>query len=320
MKRMAEPQDVVLDEALDWMVRLQSGDFSDQEQQQLDRWRAQSPRHDEVFLQLLSSLAPVQKSPWRGRPSQPLVQALERPHTRRRVLGQGLALLAAVSSGPLVWRWLQAGMGWPGELVTGTGERRDFPLADGSLVRLNARSRVRPEMDANKRGLALRSGGLVLAVAADSQRGDFQLNCVAGQVYCSNGRLLLSEEGEGIRLVTLEGAVWLEPSGLPRVRIAGRRSVLFTSDNILHQGPMRPDEGSWQSGWLEVRDRSLGWVAESLRPYLPGLLLVDDALSATRLSGLFPLDDMPRTLAMLEQSLPLRIQEYGPLCTILRSA
>ncbi|WP_437882323.1 FecR domain-containing protein [Pseudomonas sp. LRF_L74] len=319
MKRVTEPQDAVLDEALDWMVRLQSGDFSDQEQQQLDRWRAQSLRHDEVFLQLLASLAPVQESPWRGRPSQPLVQVLERPRTRRRVLGQGLALLAAVGSGHLAWRWLQAGMGWPGELVTGTGERRDFSLADGSLLRLNARSRVLPQLDASQRGLTLHRGELALTVAADARRGEFQLGCSAGQVACAAGRLLLSEEGEGIRLATLDAAAWLQPDGLPRTRIAAQRSVLFAAGRILQQGQLRSDEGAWQSGWLEVRDRSLGWVAEALRPYLPGLLLVDEALAPTRLSGLFPLDDMPRTLAMLEQSLPLRVQAYGALCTVLRA-
>lgn len=311
--------DPLLDAALDWMVRLQSGDFTEGEQQALDRWRAQSPRHEQLFEQLLASLAPLQRSPWRGHSSTRVLQALERPSSRRRFLGQGLALFAVVASASLLWRWQRGDLAWPGELVTGTAQRREWQLDDGSLLRLNARSRVRPVFEAQRRALELRRGALILQVASDQRRGEFLLECASGLVGCAVGRILLSEEGEATRLVTLEGSASLQlRSGIAQ-QVAPRRSVLFDRTTLLDEAPMQADEGAWQSGWLEVRDRPLSWVADALRPYLPGLLLVDDALASKRLSGLFPLDDVQRSLTMLAQGLNLRVQRYSDYCVVLRS-
>ncbi|MCT5224607.1 DUF4880 domain-containing protein, partial [Pseudomonas aeruginosa] len=55
----------IVEEAIEWMVRLQSGDFSAAEGDALERWKALSSEHAEVFRQLLGSLAPLQDSPLR---------------------------------------------------------------------------------------------------------------------------------------------------------------------------------------------------------------------------------------------------------------
>ncbi|ETD46945.1 hypothetical protein X778_27225 [Pseudomonas aeruginosa VRFPA07] len=122
----------IVEEAIEWMVRLQSGDFSAAEGDALERWKALSSEHAEVFRQLLGSLAPLQESPWRGQPSATVLRALEQPSSRRRFVGGALGLFVLLAGGAGLERWVQAGMGLPGELATGTGERRDWLLADGS--------------------------------------------------------------------------------------------------------------------------------------------------------------------------------------------
>ncbi|MCV6340409.1 DUF4880 domain-containing protein, partial [Pseudomonas aeruginosa] len=77
----------IVEEAIEWMVRLQSGDFSAAEGDALERWKALSSEHAEVFRQLLGSLAPLQDSPWRGQPSATVLRALEQPSSRRRFVG-----------------------------------------------------------------------------------------------------------------------------------------------------------------------------------------------------------------------------------------
>ncbi len=126
----------IVEEAIEWMVRLQSGDFSAAEGDALERWKALSSEHAEVFRQLLDSLAPLQDSPWRGQPSATVLRALEQPSSRRRFVGGALGLFVLLAGGAGLERWVQAGMGLPGELATGTGERRDWLLADGSRLRL----------------------------------------------------------------------------------------------------------------------------------------------------------------------------------------
>ncbi|MFP8914002.1 FecR/PupR family sigma factor regulator, partial [Pseudomonas aeruginosa] len=80
----------IVEEAIEWMVRLQSGDFSAAEGDALERWKALSSEHAEVFRQLLGSLAPLQDSPWRGQPSANVLRALEQPSSRRRGGGGGV--------------------------------------------------------------------------------------------------------------------------------------------------------------------------------------------------------------------------------------
>ncbi|WP_143197198.1 FecR/PupR family sigma factor regulator, partial [Pseudomonas aeruginosa] len=105
----------IVEEAIEWMVRLQSGDFSAAEGDALEHWKALSSEHAEVFRQLLGSLAPLQDSPWRGQPSATVLRALEQPSSRRRFIGGALGLFVLLAGGAGLERWVQAGMGLPGE-------------------------------------------------------------------------------------------------------------------------------------------------------------------------------------------------------------
>ncbi|MBH8815456.1 DUF4880 domain-containing protein, partial [Pseudomonas aeruginosa] len=89
----------IVEEAIEWMVRLQSGDFSAAEGDALERWKALSSEHAEVFRQLLGSLAPLQDSPWRGQPSATVLRALEQPSSRRRFGGGALGLFVLLAGG-----------------------------------------------------------------------------------------------------------------------------------------------------------------------------------------------------------------------------
>ncbi|MDF5876979.1 hypothetical protein P4204_12520 [Pseudomonas aeruginosa] len=54
--------------------------------------------------------------------------------------------------------------------------------------------------------------------------------------------------------------------------MAARRSLLFDAGGLLEQARYEAGEDAWASGWLEVHDRSLAWVAEAFRLHLPGIL------------------------------------------------
>ncbi|EML7365361.1 iron dicitrate transport regulator FecR, partial [Pseudomonas aeruginosa] len=146
------------------------------------------------------------------------------------------------------------------------------------------------------------------------------LDCAAGRVDCASGSLLLAEERGAIRLVTLRGSARLTTGEGRQLAVAARRSLLFDAGGLLEQGPMQAGEDAWASGWLEVHDRSLAWVAEAFRPYLPGILQLDAEIAGNRVSGLFPLDDMPTSLDMLGRSLPIRVLRYSDYWISLRPA
>ncbi|MGC3506809.1 iron dicitrate transport regulator FecR, partial [Pseudomonas aeruginosa] len=55
-----------------------------------------------------------------------------------------------------------------------------------------------------------------------------------------------------------------------------------------------------------------GVVLEALRALRRGIVSVADDAAGLRVSGIYPLDDSGVGLALLEQSLPFRIDYLGP--------
>lgn len=299
----------VLEEAIEWMAQVQSGTFDDQQQQALEQWRNRSAEHARVFDRLLGGLASVQASPWRGRATEPLLHAMQQPCGRRRFIGNSLALLGVVVGAGLSGRWVQSGMSLPGELATATGERRHWQLDDGSRLQLNARSRALPRLIEQHRALALRKGTLLLDVAARPL--PFEITTAAGRVYSQAGRVQVGEEGDAIRLLTLQGEALLHLPGGATLAVPGAQSLLFDASGIKTREPLQAGEDSWASGWLEVHDKPLSWVADALRPYLPGIVMLDDRAARLRVNGLFPLDDIEVSLEMLGNSLPVEVMRLS---------
>lgn len=94
------------------------------------------------------------------------------------------------------------------------------------------------------------------------------------------------------------------PTG-ENVAVPSAHSLLFDARRVLARDGLQLGEGSWAS------DKPLSWVAEAFRPYLPGVVLLDDSAAKIRVNGLFPLDDMATSLEMLERSLPVAVIRYN---------
>ena len=93
--------DPVAEEAIGWLVQIQSGDFTPAQQQALDDWRSTSAHHRQVYQQLIAGLDQLKASPWRGRSSAQLLRSLEQPNSRRAFLRTSLCAVG-----------LAAGVGW----------------------------------------------------------------------------------------------------------------------------------------------------------------------------------------------------------------
>ncbi|WP_297837278.1 FecR family protein [Pseudomonas sp.] len=304
--------DPVAEEAIGWLVQIQSGEFCAAQQQALDAWRATSAHHQRVYEQLIAGLDQLKASPWRGRSSAQLLRSLEQPNSRRSFLRTSLCAVG-----------LAAGVGWvsrfedPGQTyATGTAQRRTWQLADGSLLNLNARSQVLSRFAEEQRSLELRAGEILVNVAANTLH-PLQLNTRAGRITAITGRLLLSEQGSAVRLVTLDGYALLRLEGGAEQRVESHQSTLFDHQRILVQGPMLPTETAWLDGWLVVRNQTLASVVEAIRPYRDGIVRLDPTVAGLRVSGRFPLDDSRQTLEALEQSLPIRVTQWGGLLLLI---
>jgi transmembrane sensor len=304
------PDEAVVDEAAQWMALLQSGEVNAGERAAFEAWRAADPRHQQIIEQMGGGLNLLRNPTLRGVPRNSLLHSLNAPSSRRRFISGSLSVLGiAVLAGLLGRRY-----GWlpeAGELTTGTGERHDFTLEDGSALTLNARSRVIARFDATQRLLTLRAGELLVDVAKDLAR-PFVVETEHGRMRALGTRFLVQQEDDATRLVMLHSQVEVVTRGGARQVVEAGESLLFDARNILALERSNGHESAWVQGRLEVRDRPLSEVIDGLRRYRRGILHLSPDVAALRLSGLYPLDDSDRTLQLLERSLPIRVTWHNP--------
>lgn len=315
----ALPLDSVTEQAIDWLVRLDSGHSDDGERRAFARWLEAAPAHAAAWASLQQRLnqriAPALTQLQAGGQAPSGVRVLSAPpdhRTRRRALLGGAAVALLTAAGGGLWAERRAPlMAWSSDLRTGTGERRRFVLADGSDLLLNARSAADLDFGADQRRVHLRAGALIVNVASDRQR-PFVVQSAQGAVRALGTRFMVQQE-EGRTLVSvLEHSVRLRPLNDGRaVELPQGASAWLHADGVEPVAAARIDPSAWSSGVLEVHDQPLAEVLEALRPYTPALLRASPEAARVRVYGVYPLDRPMQALQALVDTLPLRVRHWG---------
>ncbi|MCY1356455.1 Protein FecR [compost metagenome] len=309
--------DPISEAAIDWMVRLGSGAISSGERQALAAWLAADPRHRAAWEQLQGVIETPLAALRRPGQTQAAVQTLrqEPALSRRKLLGGGAAVLVLGLAGGLALQRSVPLGGLLADLHTGTGERRQLRLPDGSQLTLNARSVVDVEFGTTQRLLRLRQGELLVQVAADPAR-PFVVATAEGRVRALGTRFLVRQNAGDSLVAVQEHSVEVSNQAGQRTVLDSGRALRLAADGLY---PL--DDGGglgvWTDGLLEVRDAPLGTVLDALRPYRRGLLRVSPEAARLRVFGVFSLDDSERTLQALAETLPIRVRRYGPWLTLV---
>ncbi|MFJ1298624.1 DUF4880 domain-containing protein [Pseudomonadota bacterium AL_CKDN230030165-1A_HGKHYDSX7] len=307
-----------IDQAMDWMVLLSSGRATTNDQARFDAWLAASPTHESAWQRLQKGLAtPLHaiatvdgRLP--GREQAALRQMLRQP-ARRSAL-KSLLLLAGVGAG--AWgtdRVVPLGT-LASDMTTRTAQRKSFDLPDGSHLMLNARSAVDVRFDATHRQVSLRRGDVIAEVAPAAREAWPAFELLAGEVRVrtAQGRFVVSQLDAAVRIYALRDAVEVAWRGAaPRVLAPGEGVVMG------EDGRASPVRGTttgaeWESGYLSAAPLPLGEVVAALRRYTPGILRVSPAAARLPVHASLPLNDVPRALAALADTLPIRIERIGP--------
>lgn len=306
----------VAEEAIGWMVRLRSGQDEARQQVLFQQWLAQAPAHAAAWEQLQRGLGRhydvVRRAP--GSLRDTLLQA----ETGRRDLLRGVAGLGLLSGGLWLGARSDTGRSWMADLRTRTGERRTLALADGSRVVLNADSAADFDMSAGQRLLRLYRGSLVVQVAPDAAR-PFIVRSAQGDARALGTRFLVEQLSDSTRVVVLEHAVRVSLPAGPSLDLAQGQAALLHAQRIEPLAAGQSYRADWVEGRLSVLDEPLWALIDALRPYKTGFIRVSPQVRDLRVQGVFPLDDSERTLAALAETLPVRIQRYGPWLTLIEA-
>ncbi|SDI92840.1 FecR family protein [Pseudomonas flavescens] len=303
------PDELIIDEAAQWLALLQSGQANAAELQAFAQWRDSDIRHAEVFAAMGGGLGTLDVQALQRMPRDRLLHTLNAPSGRRRFLGTGLVVMLGLGLGYRI-------LGEDDVITTTTAQRLQLTLEDGSKLTINARSWVRTQFDASQRLLHLQQGELLVDVAKDAQR-PFVVQSERGRMRALGTRFLVREEKAATHIVMFHSQVEIVTNGGTRQLIKAGEFARFDAERILELGTASGSEGAWTGGHLEVRDQPLGEVIDSMRPYRRGIVQVSPQVAQLRLSGIYPLDDSDLSLQLLEESLPIHISYRTPYWVVI---
>ena len=303
----------VLRAAARWHAQLCAGEADHETQRAHSAWLHAHTEHERAWQQVEALRQHLQSMP-----GQLARETLERAPAgmRRRSVVKGIALVASV--GTAGWFGTQ---GLPTALVathrTGTGERREVLLADGSTLILNTDSAVDVRYDATQRHIHLLRGEILLQTASDPR--PLTVGTPHGKVRPLGTRFTVHLRDAGTRVHVLQHTVALQPgqavSASEHLLHSGQAAIL-TRDAVLPQ-PATEAPDAWTRGLLVVADLPLDAFLAELSRYRPGHLGYDPQIAGLRISGAFPVDDTDRALAAVERALPVQVRRFTRYWTVL---
>jgi transmembrane sensor len=242
------------------------------------------------------------------------VDAARRTLERRRVLNGLAGVLGLSLAGWLGWRYTplpERVMAWRADHRTATGERRELALSDGSRVWLNTDTTLDVDDRGHVRRLILLAGEILVETAPDRLRRPFYVDTGFGRAQALGTRFAVRRDERQARLDVFAGAVEIRTAaGLIR-RVDTGRAARFdaASFTALAADPLRE---AWHQGRLPADDLPLAALLQELGRYRRERIRVAPEVAGLKVMGVFPIDDPDRALAMLEQTLPIRVRRNPP--------
>ncbi|WEJ72915.1 MULTISPECIES: FecR family protein [unclassified Pseudomonas] len=302
------PDPRVVKQAIQWTLRL-NGDPAPELLSACQHWRQANPEHETAWLRvqaLNSELAAGYQAVPGAR------MALENT-TQRLQRRQALKLLSSLAIGAsALWlaREVAPWQRWMADYSTATGERKRFTLADGSVLQLNTDSAVNVRFDSRQRLLLLERGEMLLSTAKDAAR-PLRVSNRDGLFEALGTRFVLRQDERSTRLSVADGSVAIAP------RVRGQATAIakagqtyeINGDSALLAERSNMDSCAWVDGLIVTRNMRLADFLAEIGRYRHGHLHCDASVADLRLSGVFRLDDTDQLLALLPQTLPVRVEK-----------
>ncbi|MDO7897283.1 FecR domain-containing protein [Pseudomonas citrulli] len=300
----------VVDQAIHWLVRLRFNPADEHTQRTFEHWLQQRPEHLQAWRRV-EALG----DDFAGLPPDLARRTLKgsRAGLHRR---QGLKLLGVLATvGGAAWlaRDYTPLPALFAQQHSGTGERKRVQLDDGSVIQLNSDSAIDSYFDAQRRLVILRRGEIIVNTGADAgaaQPRPFWVQTRDGLVRSRDARFLAYARDDGTLLSVQRGAVTVFPGTRQtplNATVQAGSQRLITSTGVAEFKDNGLDPWGWSDGVISARDMRLGDFIEALSRYRPGVLRCAEEVAGLRVSGTFQLANTDQVLALVAQSLHLRI-------------
>jgi transmembrane sensor len=321
-----EPQgDTAMAQASAWIARL-GGDVSGEDGAEFDAWLDAAPQNRAAYRRAVGLM---QAFGARAGDVLAALDALELPLETEAPARPLAASARRTGRRPSAWRWaapagglalaaglavafmpqMMAGPTTVATYVTARGEHSHLKLADGSLVDLDAGTKLTVAINGRERRLTLTEGQAIFDVAHDPKRpfvvaaGDRLVRDIGTQFDVKR------EPGE-LTVTVARGRVSVEPAAAPgRAVVLGPGQRLALDDAGVGQlSSVDPAETfSWRAGRLVYRAQPLSDVVADLnRQFVEQTTIADPEIGRTPITGVIVLDNPRAVMSRLALMLPIR--------------
>jgi transmembrane sensor len=301
--------DVLLEEALDWVVRLKTGAPVRADLEALQRWRDQSPEHEAAFRKAarLFRNAGIAAGELAGQPAV-IDAARASPGLPARVLARRAFLGGAIAAAVGGYLVVRPPLGlWPSleelsaDYRTGKGEQRKVAVTPDVSLEMNTQTSIalrsvpdetRVELISGEASVtALRSSPKPFVMLAANGRitakqADFNARCLDGivRVTCLNGMVDVAQGGKLVQLREAE-------------------QVSYSLGGIEVSVPIDPAQvTAWQAGLLIFRDQTLADVVDEVNRYRSGKIIITNAdLKQRVVNGTFQISKLGDFVLQVQQ-------------------
>lgn len=299
----------VLEEAVDWVMRLHFDTVDAASQREFERWHAQSPGHRAAWARAQTVLGAFDTVP--SGIAKSALQSLDGDKRRRT---RRLLTLAMVSLpvGALVAHslpWAE----WTADVATATGERKSMTMADGTHIVLNTASAIDIAYTATQRTVLLRAGEILITTGkrVESPYRPFIVQTPQGVVQALGTRFSVRRQGDLTQVAVFQHAVEIRPvDGAPARLHAGQQTV-FDTQGARMPTPIDDTATSWEDGMLVARNMRLYDVLAEMGRYRVGYLRCHPSVAELRVSGAISLMDTDAGLMAIARILPVRISRLS---------
>ncbi|WP_336080319.1 FecR family protein [Thalassospira sp. CH_XMU1448-2] len=331
------------DQAIEWLVRLQSGDASDVERQAFEHWRAQSNDHARAVREAELLFGAVDETEvarnWSGLDHDLAMASLtlastsvSRPATRRKrpmtghmsfvpkrwgvMAGSLCAVLALTIIGSLQGQDLWAR--WNADYSTAIGVSRTITLPDGTVAHLNTSSAFSIDFSGDIRQVNLAAGEVIFDVAKDASH-PFIVTARDGASMAVGTVYGVRIEDDCVGVTVQEGVVEVSNQSGSSVRLNAGEQAYYQDGTVpkLVEDADLAAYGSWQRGKLIFNNRPLGDVIDEVQRYKSErIVIARDALRNLRVTGVFETAELDELLNSLEQTTGAKLVRL-PLLTVI---
>jgi len=324
-------KNLALEKAAYWHTRMQSSDVSIQEQLSFDQWYAISSNADlyqriDAMWSQIDSLGPeIASHTVHNVLKDQDTQAVQRS---RRVKATGFCVGLVFICGILATQIMSQGQFLQEHIFSGRlladyksakGESSTIILQDKTRLQLNTFTSVDIDYTPQQRTIYLLQGEIQLDVAPDKQRPLVVISSNAS-THALGTEFIVRDLRESTHISVTESKVEVCAAVSEQCHIVqAGESVIAGAGKVSVPQPIDPGfVYHWNKKLLIVDNQPVVKVLDEFRRHNRGYMHIDrEALQAFRVSGVFALDDLVKSLQVIEATIPIKVTRYTRLLTLI---